>query len=269
MAKGPYLTFQIIPDGAAPSFSVRLPVWLIKSIIVLFALGIFFSIFVFFSLSKLNTKALLSDYYYHQNQQLLTEQKKLDTLQTQLLHISEKSKRVEEILQAYFPSNADKPSLEPPSEIDKMMITSEQLSDYVKEVDSLQKIAAITKKLDPEYIPNIWPARGMLTRTYSEEHKAIDIAGNVNQIVVATAKGIIFRAGWETELGNQIVIRHGGKYTTVYGHLNRMYVDVGDFVEKGTAIGSVGSTGKSIGTHLHYEIYRNDISLDPLTFLRH
>ena len=76
-----------------------------------------------------------------------------------------------------------------------------------------------------------------------------------------------FRSGVRVRLGNMVEIEHGNGITTRYGHLSRVLVKVGDQVSLGDAIGLAGSTGRSTGPHLHYEVRRNGAPVDPMHFL--
>nr|WP_246593561.1 M23 family metallopeptidase [Evansella tamaricis] len=98
-------------------------------------------------------------------------------------------------------------------------------------------------------------------------HSGIDIAAPLNTPIYATADGIIISVGWEGGYGRTIVIEHGDTYETLYAHLNEIYISVGDEVEKGDLIGGMGTTGRSTGVHLHYEIRRNGSLVDPYPYM--
>jgi hypothetical protein len=117
----------------------------------------------------------------------------------------------------------------------------------------------------------MWPTGGLITQRYSWYHRAVDIANASNPPVVAAATGTVVTAGWNGGgYGNYIVIDHGNGYQTLYGHLsnNSMVVKAGDKVKQGQKIGTMGSTGRSTGTHLHFEIKYNGNNLDPLKMLK-
>jgi len=115
----------------------------------------------------------------------------------------------------------------------------------------------------------IWPVSGRITQRYTWYHRAVDIANPSAPAIVAAAGGtvvatIFSRVGY----GNHIVIDHGNGYQTLYAHLSRIYVNQGDSVSAGQAIGQMGSTGRSTGIHLHFEIIKNGVKLNPLTILK-
>jgi murein DD-endopeptidase MepM/ murein hydrolase activator NlpD len=114
----------------------------------------------------------------------------------------------------------------------------------------------------------VWPTAGYVTQGYKPYHLALDIARAIGTPVKAADTGYVVAAGWSNDgYGNNIVIDHGNGYQTQYGHLNRIYVKVGDSVGRGAVIGQMGSTGNSTGPHLHFEIRRNGARLNPLSFL--
>lgn len=115
----------------------------------------------------------------------------------------------------------------------------------------------------------VWPTGGRLTQKFSWYHKAIDIANKAAPDVVAADGGTVVIAGWpdQSGYGNRILIDHGNGYTTLYGHLQKLYVSAGQRVSRGQTIGQMGSTGRSTGTHLHFEIRSGGGNLNPLNFL--
>jgi len=117
----------------------------------------------------------------------------------------------------------------------------------------------------------MWPTGGVITQRYSWYHQAVDIANHSNPPVVAAATGTVVTAGWNGGgYGNYVIIDHGNGYKTLYGHLlnNSMVVKAGDKVSKGQKLGAMGSTGRSTGTHLHFEIITGGGKLDPLKMLK-
>ncbi len=116
----------------------------------------------------------------------------------------------------------------------------------------------------------VWPAGGRVTQRYVWYHKGIDIANNATPNILAADSGRVIVAGWPDGYGygSRVLIDHGNGYRTLYGHLSRIYVVPGQTVTRGSAIGKMGSTGRSTGIHLHFEVIRNGVYLNPLTVLR-
>jgi murein DD-endopeptidase MepM/ murein hydrolase activator NlpD len=128
------------------------------------------------------------------------------------------------------------------------------------------------------FTPSIWPVDGRLDSGFgarrnpfggnsSEFHEGQDIKVPWGTSVVAGAKGKVTFVGWQHGYGQLVVIDHGGGLTTRYGHLSEIDVALGQQVGRGEFIGRVGSTGRSTGPHLHYEIRINDEPVDPLKYL--
>ena len=115
----------------------------------------------------------------------------------------------------------------------------------------------------------IWPTSGVITQRASWYHMAIDIANRRAPPVIAADGGRIIYAGCiRYGYGCHVVIDHNNGYKTLYAHLQKIYVRVGQNVSQRQAIGQMGSTGRSTGTHLHFEIRFHDVKLNPLEFLK-
>jgi murein DD-endopeptidase MepM/ murein hydrolase activator NlpD len=128
------------------------------------------------------------------------------------------------------------------------------------------------------YTPSIWPVVGKLESGFGgrrnpfggssyEFHSGQDIDAATGDPVVAGASGKVIFVGWQSGYGQLVAIDHGGGLTTRYGHLSQTNVAQGQTVERSQLIGRVGSTGRSTGPHLHYEIRINDQPVNPLQYL--
>ena len=98
-------------------------------------------------------------------------------------------------------------------------------------------------------------------------HKGVDFAGKENTAIIATASGVVTWASKRYGYGQLIEINHGDGLTTRYGHNKDLLVNVGDVVNKGQKIARMGSTGRSTGPHVHYEILRNNKQINPIKFV--
>jgi len=127
-------------------------------------------------------------------------------------------------------------------------------------------------------VPSIWPVRGQITAGFGQRmdpfsgedafHNGIDISVPFGTRVEAAADGIVLEAGPESGYGNEILIDHGYGFITKYGHLSRIFVVVGQVLQRGQVIGAVGMTGKTTGPHLHYEVHVKDTPVNPTKYLR-
>ena len=122
--------------------------------------------------------------------------------------------------------------------------------------------------------PSLWPARGEVSSPYglrwngSEFHPGIDIANDAGTPIVATADGVVTYAGWnDGGYGNMVDIDHGNGVTTRYGHAMQVVVVTGQHVRRGQVIAYMGSTGRSTGPHVHYEVRVNGATVNPVTYL--
>jgi murein DD-endopeptidase MepM/ murein hydrolase activator NlpD len=109
--------------------------------------------------------------------------------------------------------------------------------------------------------------RSAPTRGASRNHKGIDIPGPVGTPIYATADGTIGRAQWVGGYGKYVEINHGNAVQTRYGHLSAMNVVPGQRIRKGDILGYMGSTGRSTGSHLHYEVRIAGEAINPVAFL--
>jgi murein DD-endopeptidase MepM/ murein hydrolase activator NlpD len=99
------------------------------------------------------------------------------------------------------------------------------------------------------------------------QHAGVDLAAPTGTPVYATADGVVSRADWYSGYGLYISLEHGASMQTRYGHLSRLAVAAGDNVKKGDLIGYVGSTGRSTGPHLHYEVRVEGIAVNPIPYM--
>lgn len=126
--------------------------------------------------------------------------------------------------------------------------------------------------------PSLWPVAGRISSPFGDTrlsnasggtrpHKGIDIAAPPGTPIVAPADGTVTFAGKEAEYGRLICLDHGHGFTTMYGHLQELLVQIGEKVSKGQILGKVGHSGNSTGPHLHYEVRIDGTPVNPVPFL--
>jgi murein DD-endopeptidase MepM/ murein hydrolase activator NlpD len=115
----------------------------------------------------------------------------------------------------------------------------------------------------------LWPTGGSITQKYWSGHAAIDIGSWTGAPVKASDGGYVIEAGrgWSSGYGNHVVIDHGNGYSTLYAHLNSIFVSPGENVTKGQQVGTVGNTGNSTGPHLHFEVIYQGVRRNPYSYL--
>lgn len=135
------------------------------------------------------------------------------------------------------------------------------------------------RDLKAHTVPEGWPllSGGVVTSKFgyrrhpitgrSSLHKGIDIAGKTGADIVAMADGLVVFAGRKSGYGNIVELRHANGLETRYAHNNRNMVKEGDLVRKGQVIAKLGSTGRSTGPHVHFEVRRNGEAVDPMRYL--
>jgi murein DD-endopeptidase MepM/ murein hydrolase activator NlpD len=153
---------------------------------------------------------------------------------------------------------------------------TQKTEDIQKNFDALVKVFETQTSLLAS-TPSIWPTNGWTTSGVGWRldpftgkqtfHSGLDIAAAFGNPVVAPADGYVIQATADKFYGNSIQINHGGGITTLYGHLSQIEVTPGQKVKRGEEIGKVGNTGRSLGTHLHYEIRVNDKIVNPLSYI--
>lgn len=173
------------------------------------------------------------------------------------------------------PDLGDKYTINSGGPLSRYQLTSESEFEESKMEKELRIIEATS---NPAFLPAMWAHIGKINNEYGfrrnpfggrsyEFHAGMDIDGERGDIIVAPANGIVMKSGWQGGYGRLIEIDHGNGLTTRYGHLAKLEVEVGDTVTRGQLIGLVGSTGRSTGPHLHYELRLNDKSINPRRFL--
>ncbi len=159
------------------------------------------------------------------------------------------------------------------NDIDKLQTKTafekESLLDLINFLDTQESFLAST--------PSVWPTRGVKTSGFGgrispftkqkSKHKGVDIAARKGTPVIAPADGIVKVARRESHYGNLIVIEHGYGYETRFAHLDAFLVEPGQKVRRGDRIGLVGNTGRSTGSHLHYEVRVDSVPKNPLKYV--
>lgn len=114
-----------------------------------------------------------------------------------------------------------------------------------------------------------WPAAGELAQYFAWYHPGIDISNLGGGPIYAADAGTVTVAGWPDNYGygNRVVVDHGNGFTTLYAHMSAIYVSPGQSVSKGDVVGVMGSTGRSSGVHVHLEIRKDGVALNPLSLL--
>ncbi len=152
---------------------------------------------------------------------------------------------------------------------DKIASQKQEINESLGPIKS--KLAYLMAK------PSIMPVTASITAGFgyrknpftsrgSEFHRGTDFAASYGQTAVATGDGIVIFSGWNSGYGRMVIISHGYGLTSLYAHNSKLLVKQGDKVKKGQAITKVGNTGRSTGTHLHYEVKLNGKNVNPTAY---
>ncbi len=160
-----------------------------------------------------------------------------------------------------------------------LRLLRERLYRQSVSLDTLQVMAGDKGRMT-EAIPAIWPLDRNRIRNIGafgprvhpilktvKRHDGVDFSGEMNTPIYATADGVVSKNGVESGYGNSVVIDHGYGYQTRYAHLNKSLVKVGQKVHRGEKIALMGNTGRSTGTHLHYEVIYRGVHVNPLSYV--
>jgi murein DD-endopeptidase MepM/ murein hydrolase activator NlpD len=283
-----YSTIIFVPHARAKFRKLKVSHRLLFSLVSLVStslcLSTFFSVQYFTSLSQTHELTRLRK--ENKSLQTANEQfsKSVESLRTQLHNVEDKTRKLAIIAGISTLDEASQGGVggirptdlgENPyrDDLDKMTFRSHRIDKDLSVLE--QKFAAQSQLLAST--PSIAPVRGILTDGFGGRsdpftgeigtHNAVDISSAVGQAVRAPADGIVVKAEWANGYGNVIYLSHGYGYSTRYGHLSSYAVQPGARVKRGDIIGYVGSTGRSTGPHLHYEVRVNNNPVNPLEYI--
>ena len=207
-----------------------------------------------------------------QRQQLKQLENRVDAIETDARRLSEMSGvQTEQGEEGTSPHGAGGPALElDPAAVERLETRAARL-----ETDLRIYEAALRERAR---VPSIWPVEGESTDSFgvrgnqfggggAEFHPGQDIAAPRGTPVLAPADGKVVEAGWKNGYGQLIVLDHGNGLTTRYGHLSKIEVTEGQELKRGEQLGQVGSTGRSTGPHLHYEVRIGELPISPKHYL--
>jgi murein DD-endopeptidase MepM/ murein hydrolase activator NlpD len=283
-----YSTIIFVPHARAKFRKLKVSHRSLLSIVSLvtssLCLSTFFSVQYFNSISQTHELFKLKKEnreLQHANEQF---SKSVESLRTQLHTVEDKTRKLaiiagittlDEQSQGGVGGLRNDESAASPyrDDVDKMTFKSHRLE---KELSVLEQTLVQQSQM-LSCTPSIAPVRGILTDGFGGRsdpftgepgtHNAVDISSAVGQAVRAPADGIVVKAEWANGYGNVIYISHGYGYSTRYGHLSGYAVRPGQRIKRGDILGYVGSTGRSTGPHLHYEVRLNNNPVNPLAYI--
>ncbi len=161
---------------------------------------------------------------------------------------------------------------------DRLSVLEQQVDDRHMQLSLLSALLQ-DKELAIETAPSGLPARkGWLSSSFGQRvdpftgelawHNGVDIAGKMGEDILAVASGVVSFSGEKYGYGKTIEVTHDGGYLTRYAHNDDLNAQLGEIVKKGQPIATMGSTGRSTGPHVHFEVFKNGRAVDPSSYIR-
>lgn len=303
--KRKHFTFIVVPHSEKSVLSFRIPITVIQ-LITVFIVAFWIGTLIFIDsyrnmdshMEELETLRITTRQQADQIDYLVGE---TDNLRLALRELAELDRQVRELLQMDA-ARSMAAQLEPRDgvqvaaanrggdEEEALTAAGKDAENLISLIDPLRtEVAVLNQSLERlkgtladeqdlyEHTPNVWPTNGIISSFYGyrkspfgwtrEFHSGIDIAAPHGTPIRATANGVVTYASWYSSYGLYVSIDHGYGIETNYGHASKILVKVGQEVTKGDVIAYVGSTGRSTGPHLHYEVVRDGQTVNPIYYL--
>lgn len=169
-------------------------------------------------------------------------------------------------------------NFEPPSFMTVLDDISAQVQSRQQQLDTLEALMSNRQIQDDIFIAGRPIKKGWMSSRYGRRsdpftgklvwHKGVDFAGKENSPIIAVASGVVTWSGERYGYGQMVEINHGSGLSTRYGHNKENLVKVGDVVKKGQTLALMGSSGRSTGPHVHFEVYKNGRPVDPASYIQ-
>jgi len=296
MTKNSY-TLIIVPSASSGLHKFHVPLWALYSISVL-GLAIFFTaVGLGFNYARMALQTADYDQLVAENKDLKVENRNLEVstrqLNTRIQRLDELTVQIQDMMRTdtwnqrlgllesvglggtldEVPTATMIASLDIRDNIVLARDHALALEGQLRFVESL----AQRRNSQLNITPSLWPVAGPIRSGYgrrrdpftgeTEIHQGLDIGALYGSAIRAPANGRVVFAARQSAYGNLVVVDHGNGITTRYGHLSRFEARVGNQLRKGDLIGYVGSSGRSTGPHLHYEVRLNDRTVNPRNYL--
>ena len=246
-----YLTIVIIPHHKGGQRSLHFSYDLLKRL-VLVALAILLVLAaLILSYGKILWRATQYEVMLNKQRQMEAEFAKLEEIKSQLAKMRLQEEKLRQMLGV--PKQPD-------------TLSTSQVSQIASPPQEILPGADSTLRIQDRFLPSLLPTRGWISAGFSPNHNGVDIAARQGQPIWSTADGLVVFAGWDTYFGNKIIIKHGERYVSIYGHCDKILVSPDQPVRRGQVIALVGSSGKSTGPHLHYELHFDGRIVDPANY---
>ncbi len=261
------VTIMLVPHSKSKPWNFKMPFIGIFTSVVLCCFGIVYILSI----------AVNTFEYYRMKEKLNYYSQQFTELNTTIFAL----KKAEHEFKRLFSLGSREKVLENMNTSDSGSIDMESLKKQIKiTIESVGEIKDYLHVQRDVYIstPKGFPVAGNISSPYGkrlnpldgsdEFHSGVDLSTQPGNPVRATANGIVSFSGWSGGNGNLVVLEHGHGFSTFYAHNRMTKVKVGQKVKRGDVISYVGSTGSSTGPHLHYEIWKDGKSVNPINYLK-
>jgi len=295
-------TIMILPDETTRVRKYRLPRMVVRGGLILtalFVVGLGYLVTDYVGVKRTVTELeRLRMEARQQRQQLVTFAKSIDDIQGEMGRLRQfdmKLRVMADLDGVVYPEQimgigGENPDPFNPLEAELSFQDQTMINSMSKGLDRLHTEVSIQERSFQELVeyledqksllsstPSIWPVKGWLTSTFGyrtspftgrrELHKGLDIATRSNTPIIAPADGLVVFAGREGGFGNMLIVDHGYGIMTRYAHCSTLEAKLGDKIKRGDIVAKVGSTGRSTGPHLHYEVAVNGVAVNPNRYI--
>jgi murein DD-endopeptidase MepM/ murein hydrolase activator NlpD len=269
-----FVNFLIVPEGSSRSLKFKLSFWTTRLILGVVSLLLLFVVVMSVLHGKLLYEVIAGKSLKQENEKLKRYNAKVVELEKELSQYKEFVGRVAELAGVAYGDQAQtqlagydteveldsgEVTLPMPDEQERILGTAESVSNRPDSLRCMPLGAPIEG----------WITQGfnMETPDFSTAHPGVDFAAKTGTEVKVTADGTVVLAAWDEIYGNLVAVDHGNGFVTFYGHNSENLVKLGDKVIRGQVIALSGNTGRSSAPHLHYEIRKDDVPVNPQDYL--
>ena len=270
-----YVNFLIVPEGNSKSLKFKLSFFSARVIAGVVGFLLVFIIILSVLHGRLLYEVIIGKSLKQENESLKRYNAKVVELEKELSEYERFVQRVAQLAGVKYHGENESQlayspqSIEPPDR-EAVFNFMETKREIISSPDSIS-----TQPDSLLHIPMGRPIEGWITQRFSmnipgfgREHPGVDFAAKIGTEVKTTASGKVIFAGWDDTYGNLVAVDHGNGYLTYYGHNSKNLVNVGDAIRQDDVIALSGNTGRSSAPHLHYEIRKDEVPIDPEDFLR-
>jgi murein DD-endopeptidase MepM/ murein hydrolase activator NlpD len=269
------LTFIIIPENASKTYTFRLK----RGLIYVFGAACLalFCLFAYTMIVQqgLRSKARKAERLEVENSILREKTQKITVLERELARLQHIRNHLYDMAGLSFENEQCRGGGSPEKRL-ALASTEEKYQPANEELFAGPEEPAFTDTVQmyTTNTPVLWPVRGWVTAEFNEvlpgrekRHTGIDIAAPQGSAILCAASGKVTFAGWDKDLGLVVIVDHKNGLSTLYGHCSEVVVEVGRVVKQGQIVAQLGNTGQSSAPHLHFEIRKDGIAIDPRRYL--